>query len=158
MLYIHFGKKQEVFRRPDCIGFPDDYYDMMVNPEWLTDNFSARLLEKVDHVTPIEGSALKGLLALYRSPREICTGSKNVLLCKHTDYCHMLIYMGPNCYPFLLEAAESKDIHVYATSYTKFSDECLRGRTISFPDIGKEASTFKEVVHCFLEGEGLRDD
>ena len=88
------------------------------------------------------------LLSDKMRPTDLCTGTKNVLLAKFfVDKQRILLSrMGSNCYKYMLEAADEKDIYSYLTFFSVFSDSDFGSKPVVFEGTGKMVSNSSEFV------------
>ena len=59
--------------------------------------------------------------------------------------------MGENCYHWLMDIAEEKDICGVITTFVFFRENDLQGRPVYFPDIGVTAKTEREFSDAVFE-------
>lgn len=85
--------------------------------------------------------------------------NKNLLLCRHLNMLNRMTMMGENCYPFLLDSAEEKDITMGVTAYFLMRDDALRGRKVHFVNddsyVDNQVDFFDKITD--LIGDGLID-
>ena len=116
MLHLYLATLEELIARDDFIRYPNDYFEGVWEPEWLSDPFGRAVIETIDKV-PLGEDVERSLLEFGMRVEDLCTGTKNLLLCRHLDKMNRMTMMGENCYPFLLDAADEKDITMGVTAY-----------------------------------------
>lgn len=98
----------------------------------------------------------RSLLEAGMRPEDLYTGTKNLLLCRHLNLFNRMTMMGENCYPFLLDAAEEKDITMGVTAYFLMRDEALRGRSVHFVNddsyVNNQMDFLDKITDLIAEG------
>lgn len=127
-------------------------------PDWLNDSFGRSVIEAIDKV-PLGENVERSLLEAGMRVEDLCTGTKNLLLCKHLSMMNRMTMMGENCYPFLLDAAEEKEITMGVTAYFLMRDEALKGRTVHFANDDSYVSNQMDFLYKITQliGDGLID-
>lgn len=77
-------------------------------------------------------------------PTDLCTGTKNVLLARYWAQWRRILLsrMGPNCYPFLLEAADIVDIRAYQIFPTTFQITDFKSCGVCYEDLSCVAVSY----------------
>ena len=135
MLHLYLATLDELIARDDFIRYPKDYFAGVWESGWLSDPFGRSVIETIDKV-PLGEDVERSLLEFGMRVEDLCTGTKNLLLCRHLDKMNRMTMMGENCYPFLLDAADEKDITMGVTAYFLIRDEALKGRKVHFVNDG----------------------
>jgi hypothetical protein len=98
------------------VGRPDDelydvggYFDYMLDDSIVQDEFSKRVIKKIDNSEVLGNDAIKSPVLGIISKRRISGGSKAVIVVKNTDEHISLTAMGDNCFGMLQEAADLRD-------------------------------------------------
>lgn len=127
-----------------------NYFQAMYEDAWFLDSFAERVIKDVDHVD-LEGRGVDALWANRIPPDRISGGSQTLLCLRHTNIWTSLSRMGENCYKFLQELAQQKNIRVAATTYYAFSQEDLSYGPVWFERSQRCASN--EFEFAMLMGE-----
>lgn len=150
MLHLECGKLPDFRTRQNYIFHPSDYFDIVYKEEWLSDSFGRSVIQTIDRIALGEDV----LLSLFKQgmrPEDLCTGTKNLFLCKYIDKTHHLMKMGANCYPFLLDIAETRDVYMGVSSYCHMTDDQLKGRVVHFVNDDSYVSTAKEFLNKMMD-------
>lgn len=131
MLHLECGSLSSFRDREGFILFPNPYFDVDYEENWLSDSFGRKVIETIDRIK-LGSDVLHSLLEAGMHPEDLCTGTKNLLLCKHVDKLNHMSKMGENCYPFLLDIADTKDVHMAVTSFCWIRNDALKGRLVHF--------------------------
>ena len=118
MLYIELGNKT---LHP--AGHPDGLYDSRVQKEWFNDPFIIDIVEGISGAKVINYASIEHPYFGLHNYLEIAAGIKNVILGYKTDLILNGDFMGDNCLPWLLRAAEHKDIYVAVDRIFDFPDD-----------------------------------
>ena len=121
----------------DLVIHPGDEFDLIYEEDWLDNELSRQIITDIQgiDVTDVRFS-VDEILARYKMPVEyLATGTKNLLLCKFLDDGRKfrMSMMGENCYKWLMDIAETKDICGVITTPLFFTEDDISGRTIYFP-------------------------
>lgn len=160
MLHILVAPLSKLIAEPSFIRYPMVYFDGVWEYEWLEDDFGRRVIQGIDRA-PLGSDVQRSLLEHGMRVEDLCTGTKNLLLCKHLDgMINRMTMMGENCYPFLLEAAETKDIIMGCPAYALIRDEYLQGRQVHFINDNTTVSSQGEFLFKMIDFQagGLFDD
>lgn len=120
MLYIEAIPLQVFEARDDVLVMPGVFFDGMYESFMLESDFSKKVISEIDKV-PINGTVFESLLRQGMRPEDLCTGTKNLIVCKYFNIPSRLTMMGSNCYPYLQEIAVEKDVKMMATNVGNFS-------------------------------------
>ena len=154
MLHIFFDKPKNLLAREDFIKYPMDYFNYSWETAWLEDSFGRSVIQSIDKVELGE-DVVASLLSAGMRVEDLCTGTKNLLLCKHIDdKMHRLSMMGGNCYKFLMDVAEEKELYMGAENTFYFKDSDLLGRTVHFVNFNTYASTAREFALQMYDAKG----
>ena len=156
MLHLICGNYGSFTEDPEFIRHPDDFFNYYFEDEWFYDPFVRRILTDIDHLNP-EGDIFKVLFDERMHPSDICTGSKNLILCKYFDRLNNYLKMGKNCHPFLMEIAESKEVRMAVTAPCNImTDSSIQNRTIHFVNsdtyVNTEFGFLREIAHEMAKG------
>lgn len=119
-LYIQLTSPKE----NEIIYFPDRYFEIYFKSEWMYSDFTKKVVETIDKATLTAQKgynySLNDEFGFILDPFRLSTGTKLLLMLyhldlnKHTKF-FKLSNMGENCYPFLEEIAQNKDITLYGS-------------------------------------------
>lgn len=141
MLIIHGMTVAQEESQDHIIAWPKAMFDLNYEDEWLDDLFVRRFITDIDKIDVLDNShPTRRLLALNGeiTPELLATGTKNLILCKFiSGYWNRLGHMGENCYKWLMDIAEEKDVHMVTTRVFHFTDSDIKGRKIYFADINQ---------------------
>lgn len=113
--------------------------------EWLYDPMMRRVLTEVDHITEGRDPA-EVMFERGQSYLELAGGTHSLMLMQHLDKLFDFARMGPNCYKYLMEIADTKDLRVGVDhSYYEFNDEITKGREIYIENTGTITASTGEL-------------
>lgn len=116
MLYLYFANQYDLLDYPGFINGTDGaflnlYKQYGKEQQWLQDSIVRECIQKVDRI-PLGLDTLKSLLEAGVRPDDLCTGTKNIILCRFVDGVHRQARMGPNCYPYLFKIGAVRELYV----------------------------------------------
>ena len=85
---------------------------------------------------------------------DLSSGTKSLILSKRYDKLYRMTMMGPNCYKYLMDIADEKDVYMGCSNYAFFTDEDLKGRKVHFVNTDDYVSTaedFAEHVYRIID-------
>ena len=150
MLHIECTTWEKLENRRDFIRSPDATFDGWYKDEWLESDFGRKIITELEQIPMIYPSVKMSIHAVC-AVSQISTGGKNLFLCKYLDRKNLLTRMGDNCFPYLMDIAEEKDVYMIATSYRTFTDEILRGRSIYLEDLGILVSNQNDYMSAMIK-------
>ena len=158
MLHLFFESLRKLEEREAFIQSPSGIFDWSWKSEWLDDPFSRKMIQEIDHIEIPYGMPAE-LACLLNDVRveNLSSGTKSLILCRYCDYLNRMTMMGPNCYKFLMDIADEKDVYMGCSNYDFFTDDDLRGRKVHFVNTDDYVSTaagFAERVHQIV-GSGI---
>lgn len=125
----------------------------------MNDPFSRKMIHEIDHVDiPDDMDTEKACLLKNMRVENLSSGTKSLILCKYRDELNRMMMMGPNCYKYLMDIAEEKDVYVGCSNYVFFTDEDLKGRKVHFVNTDvyvSKASDFAEHVYQIIRAGTL---
>lgn len=145
MLHMICGNLGSFIKDREFIRYPMSFFDYYFEEEWFYDPFVRRILTDIDHLNP-EGDIFKVLFEERMLPTEICTGSKNLILCKYFDRINNYTMMGKNCHPYLMEIAESKEVRMAVTAPIIMMDSSIQNRSIHFVKSDRYINTEDDFI------------
>ena len=155
MLHLYFEPLKKLGERELFVQCPGDFFDWSWESEWLDDPFSRKMIHEIDHVDIPEGmDTEKACLLKNMRVENLSSGTKSLILCRYCDYLNRMTMMEPNCYRYLMDIAEEKDVYVGCSNYVFFTDDDLRGRKVHFvntDDYVSTAADFAEHVHQIVD-------
>ena len=158
MLHLYFESLSKLEKRESFVQCPSGIFDWSWKPEWLNDPFSRTIIHEIDHVNIPDGMNTEKA-CLYKNMRveDLSSGTKNLILCKYHDGLNRMTMMGKNCYRYLMDIADDKDVYMGCSNYVFFTDEDLKGRKVHFVNTDDYVSTaedFTEHVYRII-GSGI---
>lgn len=155
MLHIYLDSLARLQQNCDFIEFPMAYFKGVWQGYWLEDDFGRAVISEIDRIQLFTGqSTAQAILLSGMRVDDLCTGTKNLLLCKHADKLNRMAMMGENCYKFLVEAAKDKDVYVAAESFYLFTDSDFQGQKVHFMNTNTLVSTAREFAEQMYDAEG----
>lgn len=125
LLSIYFGDM------PSAIYNPEVYFKNTYDEDWLLDDFSKKVIKKVDKSEVLDRNAIKSPVLGIIPPTALSGGTKTLILMK---FCPDLVFnasaCGDNCAKFILELAKHQDLtinlrHIMNFGNTKFQAKIL---------------------------------
>ena len=153
MLKIIAATETDLHAMKGCIYYPRAVFFNYWTKDWLNSDFGRRIL------TEVEGKDLSGyedvedaLLFRHRlRPDDLSMGVKNLFLCKFMDGINRCVMMGPNCYPYLMDIADEKDVRYGMESFVVFEDEVIKGRTIYFTNLDRYVNNSDDFFDAMMQ-------
>ncbi len=148
---------------PDLILYPSAVFDLAHDDTWLDHPFSRMVISDIQRfdVTDQSTSTRRLLLEHGLHPEDLATGTKNLLCCKFLEegYKCRMSMMGENCYKYLMDIADERDICGVVTTTIFFEDSDLKGRPVLFVNSGVTVTTSRQFTHemIMLQGSGVWD-
>lgn len=152
MLHLEYGLLDDFRSRPDFIFHPNAYFDVDYEDSWLSSDFGRDVIQTIDRI-PLQEDVVLSLARHGMRPEDLCTGTKNLFLCKHVDKLNHMSKMGANCFPFLLDIADQKDVYMAVTAPCFMWDEQLKGRAVHFVNDDSFVNTGEDFLHKMLKLE-----
>lgn len=124
---------------------PDGYFDMCFDYQLLESDFSKRVLKDCSGgLEVINYATLKRPNDMLISPREIGSGSKNLLCMKYEGnsegHIYNMLWCGDNCNKYVAEIASETDLELFSGRvYNPFID-------ISIPDLKVKIMELDKIV------------
>lgn len=107
MLRVYFGD------RDDSIYPAGRYFDAWVYERVVTDDFAKKVIKGVDKTDVMDDGTLRSPVLGGIVPEQLSGGTKSILVIyTHPELVVDLASMGDNCFPYLIELAQSQDITV----------------------------------------------
>lgn len=142
MLHLLFESLRKLEERESFIRCPSGIFDWSWKPEWLNDPFSRKIIREIDHVDIPDGmDTEKACLWKNMRVENLSSGTKSLILCKYYNRLNRMTMMGKNCFKYLMDIADEKDVYMGCSNYVLFSDEDLKGRKVHFLNTDDYAST-----------------
>ncbi len=112
MLYLHIGALQ---------GYAvsgDGWFDMRVDENCLLTDFANRVVKGVDNSDIISSHLIESPILGAIPPSSLSGGTKTLLTIMFEDCVNFdLAAMGDNCFPYLKEICDSKDVYMCTDSF-----------------------------------------
>lgn len=155
MLHIVADRLANFIAKPEFIRFPSDFFDVTYEDDWLSSAFGKEIISSIDNIQ-IEDNVDRAFYEAGIHPEDLATGTKNLFLCKYFDKLNRLSMMGENCYHFLMDISDDKDVYMAATAYCLFRDSDILGRSIHFVNyditVSNEEDFFRTMISLVAEG------
>ena len=145
MLYLKFGSFKELAADKDLwfMWHPGVVFDRCWELSWINSDLSSRIIEEAEGIamsglnTPLQECLIRGIRPIDFSP-----STKSLLLARYMDECLIrMSLVGKNCYKYLMDIAEERDVFAGCTGPVYFSNADLKGRGVCFVSTGSVAST-----------------
>ena len=157
MLHLYFESLRKLAERKLFIQHPSIEFNCSWQSEWLNDPFFRKVIREVDHVEIPEGMATETACLLKNMRVEdLSTGTKTLMMCRYYNELNRMTMMGKNCYKYLMDIADEKDVYMGCSNYVFFTDEDRKGRKVHFintDDYVSTAEAFAEHVYKIV-GDG----
>ena len=144
MLYLTF---QEPTDKQKLILYPGDIFDYISEDEWFHDEEVKNIIKVIDKSTLINESTVDSKVLGIIPMSKISGGAKALILLLKWEEAKNYIFcshsFGDNCYPYVYELSERKDIFDYPISDT-FPAICL--------DNGKMYTGKYDIASMILKG------
>ena len=133
MLHLYFESLKKLIERDTFIRFPSTKFDCSWKPDWLNNPFFREVIREVDHVDIPDGMATE-MACLLKNMRveDLSTGTKSLMMCRYYNKLNRMTMMGKNCYKYLADIANEKDVYMGCSNYVFFTDGDLKGRKVHF--------------------------
>ena len=155
MLHLYFESLEKLEQREAFIQDPGGEFNYRWKSKWLNNSFFKKVIREVDHVDIPQGMKTETACLLKNMRVEhLSTGTKNLMLCKYRDELNRMTMMGKNCYKYLMDIADAKDVYMGCSSYVFFTDEDMKGRKVHFintDDYVSTAEDFAEHVYRIID-------
>ena len=157
MLHLYFESIHKLVQREEFIRFPSEAFNCAWEPDWVNNPLSRQIIHDIDQVELREGVSTEMccLLMGFRI-QDLSTGTKNLLLCRYLNQLNRMTMMGENCYKYLMDIAQEKEVYMGCSNFVFFTQEDLRGRQVHFVNSDKYASTageFADNVRDLIHGD-----
>ena len=152
VLHLYFDSIGRLMERKEFIPFPDGLFRSVWESEWVNNPLARTIIHDIDHVDIPDGMTTE--MACIMSGRrviDLCSGTKNLLLCRYYTGLNRMTMMGENCYKYLMDIADERDVYMGCSSYCFFTDEDLKGRSVHFVNTEKFASTREDFFWCVID-------
>lgn len=140
---------------------PSADFDVGHDSDWLNTPWSRAVISDIQgiDVTDTNRSVEDILIFHHMFPELLATGTKHLILLKYGSdprICRMSKF-GENCYKWLMDLCDEKDICGVMTNYIFFKDEDLKGRGVRFPDIDMVAASYRDFrrANALIMGKEL---
>ena len=155
MLYLYFESLGKLVERKSFIRYPSIKFNSSWKTEWLNEPFFRTVIREVDHVDIPDGMATE-MACLLKNMRveDLSTGTKTLMMCKYYNKLNRMTMMGKNCYKYLMDIANEKDVYMGCSNYVFFTDNDLKGRQVHFVNTDTYVDTaeaFAEIVYRIVD-------
>lgn len=112
MLHLFVGDKQDYFLSGD--GVFNNNFDMSL----LLTEFSRKVIKNIDNCEVLDKYCIKSPILGGIPPERLSGGTKTLLSIKYMDdFRFYLEAMGDNCFPYLKEICDSKDVFMCTSRF-----------------------------------------
>lgn len=127
------------------VDYNDGLFDDEFTEAWFQDPFVREVLEKIDHIDQIIGTALHNKITGHtHSPRELSTGCKTVILMYKFPEHIFQARFGDNCIELVEKLASTRDVTVVSgymhTIQFKYIDE------VHYINLGITCKSNSEII------------
>ena len=151
MLHIKCSTWDKAIKDPRFIRSPDVTFELKCKDEWLESDFGRKIITELERIPLIYPSVKMSIHAVC-ALSEISTGGKNLFLCKYLDGLNFMDRMGDNCFDYLMDIADEKDVYMVSTAYRMYRVQSMTGRVVHFDDFGLDVQTPIEWMSAMHEG------
>lgn len=148
MLHIYFDDIDSLRSLDSFIWNPSLFFDILYREKgekegWLQDRVVREIIETVDRV-PLCDNTKFSLFEHGMRPEDLCTGTKNLILCKFHNGINRISSMGPNCYPFLERIASEQEVYVGCSIVFDLSEDFFSKSSVHILNDDTICSSFTE--------------
>ena len=122
MLNLYLGKNK------DSIYPAGGYFRTWIEYDVLTEDFPKKVIKEIDKSDVVGSQLIISPVLGPISPDRISGGSKALIILYCTDCIMDIDSMGENCYPYLAELADSKDISISMDHIVNLYNHGFRGK------------------------------
>ena len=147
VLHLYFDSLSRLRKRKEFIPYPDVLFNSLWEPEWVNDPLSRAIIHDIDQVEMPDGvtTEMACIMSGFRVA-DLCSDTKNLLLCRYYSGLNRMTMMGENCYKYLMDIADERDVYMGCSSYCFFSDDDLKGRTVHFINTDEFVSNSEDFL------------
>lgn len=117
MLKIFYGDMSEAMYNAE------EYFNVVYEDEWITDNFVKEMIKDVDRCDVISSHLIESPVLGAISPRDLSGGVKTLILMLYdNDTIHNASSCGDNCAKWILEIAKRKDLTINLLHIMNFDE------------------------------------
>jgi len=147
MLSIFYGD----LNSDNYIFDPDTYFDNTYEDEWITDDFSKKMIEDIDKSVVVGPHLIDSPVLGPISQKELSGGVKTLILINNdSDHIFNASACGDNCAKWLLEIGKNKDITVRLGYFMDFGKDPLE---IKIVNTGKIVYSGEELDREVIEND-----
>ena len=141
---------------PDTMS--STYFDMNYKKSWILSDFSRRVIKGIDKSEVLGNKVISSPVLGLIPPMMLSGGTKTLIMLKFTNFKMKLSGMGDNCFKFLKEVADEKDIIMCTRTYRSlFLDGDFE--QIRIINSGQIVTNPLEMLHEYVEvTKNWRDD
>ena len=154
MLHMIFGSAVYGETLPNFAMYPKKVFLRIMERGWLNDPFSRKLLREIEKKYEIrdDEDVMLGLKKHYNiTPIQLSTGVLNLLFCKFANYISRFIMMGANCYPYLFEIADTKDVYMLLEDVLDIDDGMIEEHGIYLENTHQIFYNTREYLSVMLD-------
>lgn len=139
---------------PRMVRYHNTHFSVLFKESWLDEDWAQRAVREIDHIPP-EKSIHQALWDRGITYQQLCGGVKTLLLIRHMDGIFELERMGYNCYPYLMEIADMREVYVNMEyMHAEFDDSVIKGRAFEYLNTGTIMHTRSELIKEVFKPNG----
>lgn len=136
MLSILYANRDKLMSEHNLVRNHYIHFEERFDWDWLNEDWVRRELHDVEGF-PMDKEPKQVLFDRGITWKQLCGGTKTLLLMRHMDGLFDLARMGPNCYKYMMEISDIKDVRVGIDRlYVGLDDSVIGGRSILVENSG----------------------
>lgn len=144
--------------REDAMFDPFGYFDFMLDESCLDSDFAKKIVKEIDKSDLINRNLIISPILGQIPPSKLSGGTKALLVLKFTNNPLYLDSFGENCYKYIAEIGETKDVTIVTTRISRFFWRCEGLECVKVLNTNKIVRTdrelFDEILDWRAEHEG----
>lgn len=128
MLKLYIGNIRE------SISSGNGWFDNQIDQEVLLTDFSKKVIKEIDKSEVVGKNLIVSNILGPIPPRSLSGGVKSLMILMYSDYIVKLSAMGDNCFKYLSEIAEVKDIVMCTSSSRLLYNNGFKGKIFILND------------------------
>lgn len=157
MLHLKYTPGDLIAKEEKLVRYPSTRFSSLFKEEWLEEDWAERAVREIDHIPP-EKSIHQALWDRRLTYMQLSGGVKMLLLIRHTDGVFALERMGHNCFPYLMEIADMREVYVCMEYvHEELDDSVIQGRAFEYVNTGTIMHTHLELVNGVYRIHGTSD-
>lgn len=157
LLHIRYAQREVLSRDYKMLRHHPTHFYALFDESWLEEDWAQRAVRDIDHIPP-EKSIHQALWDRGITYQQLSGGVKTLLLIRHMDGLFEFERMGYNCYPYLMEIADMREVFVgMSYVHSEFDDNIIKGRAFEYLNTGAIMHTQDELLEEMFKGNGEGD-